>query len=66
MELTRLRTADAIAGIGGVALLITLFLTWYSAGGSATLGGREIEVSLNLTAWEAFSITDVIPRRTAS
>ena len=65
MELTRLRTADAIAGIGGVALLITPFLTWYSAGGSATLGGREIEVSLNLTAWEVFSITDVILALTA-
>ena len=65
MELSRLRTADLIAGVGGVALLVTLFLTWYSAGGSATLGGREIEVSLNLTAWEAFSITDVILALTA-
>jgi hypothetical protein len=65
VELSRLRTADLVAGIGGVALLVTLFLTWYSAGGSASFGGREIQVSLNLTAWEAFSITDVILALTA-
>jgi hypothetical protein len=65
VELSRLRTADLVAGLGGVALLVTLFLTWYSAGGSASFGGREIQVSLNLTAWEAFSITDVILALTA-
>jgi hypothetical protein len=65
VELSRLRTADLVAGVGGVALLVTLFLTWYSAGGSASFGGREIQVSLNLTAWEAFSITDVILALTA-
>jgi hypothetical protein len=65
VELSRLRTADLVAGVGGVALLVTLFLTWYSAGGSASFGGREIQVSLNLTAWEAFSITDVILGLTA-
>jgi hypothetical protein len=65
VELSRLRHGDLIAGIGGAALLITLFLTWYSAGGSATFQGQDIEVSLNLTAWEAFSITDVILALTA-
>jgi uncharacterized membrane protein len=65
VELSRLRHGDLIAGIGGVALLITLFLTWYSAGGSATFQGQDIEVSLNLTAWEAFSITDLILALTA-
>jgi hypothetical protein len=65
VELSRLRTADLVAGVGGVMLLVTLFLTWYSAGGSASFGGREIQVSLNLTAWEAFSITDVILALTA-
>jgi hypothetical protein len=65
VELSRLRTADLVAGVGGAALLVTLFLTWYSAGGSASFGGREIQVSLNLTAWEAFSITDVILALTA-
>ena len=34
---------------GGVALLVTLFLAWYSAGGSASFGGREIQVSLSST-----------------
>ena len=65
MELSRLRHGDLIAGIGGVALLATMFLAWYSAGGSATFQGQDIEVSLNLTAWEAFSITDLILALTA-
>jgi hypothetical protein len=65
MELSRLRQGDLIAGLGGVALLVTLFLTWYSAGGSASFGGRDIQVSLDLTAWQAFSITDLILALTA-
>jgi hypothetical protein len=63
MELSRLRTADLIAGLGGVALLATLFLTWYSAGGSP--GGGDGEGSLDLNAWDAFSITDLILALTA-
>jgi hypothetical protein len=60
MELSRLRQGEVIAGLGGLALLIVMFLDWYSAGGSATLNGRTIEVKLGLNAWEAFSVTDVI------
>ena len=65
MELSRLRHGDLIAGLGGVALLVTMFLTWYSAGGSATFQGQDIEISLGLNAWEAFSITDLILALTA-
>jgi hypothetical protein len=53
MELSRLRQSDLIAGLGGVALLITMFLDWYSL----SLGGF---VSVGVNAWEAFSITDLI------
>jgi hypothetical protein len=65
VELSRLRRGDVIAGLGGVALLVVMFLTWYSAGGSADFRGRTIEVKINLTAWEAFSVTDLILAVTA-
>jgi hypothetical protein len=57
MELSRLRQGDMIAGLGGVALLVVMFLDWYSAGGNATFQGQEIDISLGFNAWQAFSIT---------
>jgi hypothetical protein len=53
VELSRLRQSDLIAGLGGVALLITMFLDWYSL----SLAGF---VSVGVNAWQAFSITDLI------
>ena len=37
-----------VGALGGLGLLVTTFLPWYSAGGE------------NATAWQAFSVTDVI------
>jgi hypothetical protein len=65
MELSRLRQGDLVAGIGGVALLVVMFLDWYAAGGSASFQGREIDISLGFNAWQAFSITDLILALTA-
>ena len=65
MDLSRLRHGELIAGLGGVALLVVMFLPWYSAGGSAEFQGQNIEVSLDFSAWEAFSVTDVILALTA-
>jgi hypothetical protein len=65
VELSRLRQGDLIAGLGGVALLAVMFLTWYSAGGSATFQGRNIEVRLDFDAWQAFRVTDLILAVTA-
>ncbi len=65
MELSRLRRGDLIAGLGGVALLIVMFLDWYGAGGNATFQGQDIKISLGFNAWEAFSITDLILALTA-
>jgi hypothetical protein len=65
MELSRLRQGDLIAGIGGVALLIVMFLDWYGAGGNATFQGQDIKISLGFNAWEAFSVTDLILALTA-
>ena len=65
MELSRLRQGDLVAGIGGVALLVVMFLDWYAAGGSARFQGQEIDISLGFNAWQAFSITDLILALTA-
>jgi hypothetical protein len=43
-----LRLGELVGAIGGLGLLVAGFLPWYSAGGE------------NATAWQAFSVTDVI------
>jgi hypothetical protein len=48
MDLRRVRTWDWLTGLAGVALLVSLFLPWYSAGDQSG------------TAWEWFSVIDVI------
>jgi hypothetical protein len=54
MELSRLRREHLIAGGGGVALLVVMFLDWYSAGG---VDGVRAQ---GATAWQSFQILDVI------
>jgi uncharacterized membrane protein len=44
----RLRDGEWIAGAGGVALLAAMFLHWYGAG------------PVELTAWQAFDVLDVV------
>ena len=56
MELSRLRQGELVAGIGGVALLVVMFLDWY-----AVVGFGEVAAN----AWQAFSITDLILAITA-
>ena len=60
MELSRLRAGELIAAGGGVALLVVMFLDWYAAGGTTSVGGQRISVSVGFTAWEAFGITDIL------
>ena len=60
MELSRLRPGELIAAAGGVALLVVMFLDWYAAGGTTSVGGQRISVSVGFTAWEAFGITDIL------
>jgi hypothetical protein len=45
----RLRDGEWSAGAGGLALLVSLFLHWYGAGGVA-----------EATAWQAFDVLDVV------
>lgn len=48
MDLRRLRAGEWIAALGGVALLVALFLPWYDEGAASRTG------------WESFAVLDVI------
>jgi hypothetical protein len=43
-----LRGGEWVGAIGGLGLLVSSFLPWYSAGGE------------DATAWQAFSVTDIV------
>ena len=60
MELSRLRQGELVAGLGGVVLLVVMFVDWYAAGGRTEFQGQDIEISVGVNAWQAFSITDLI------
>ena len=55
MELGKLRRGELIAAVGGLLLLIALFLfDWYSAGASVTLPlGTTVNVSGDFGAWDS-------------
>jgi|GraSoiStandDraft_5_1057265.scaffolds.fasta_scaffold51792_3 hypothetical protein len=56
MDLRRLRHGEWIAGIAGVVLFVSLFLDWYSV----AFKGLPNDPTGASTAWEAFSVADVI------
>ena len=43
-----MRLGELVGAIGGLGLLVASFLPWYSAGGE------------DATAWQAFSVTDIV------
>ena len=43
-----MRLGELVGAAGGLGLLVAGFLPWYSAGGE------------NATAWQAFSVTDIV------
>ena len=49
MDLRRLRAGEWIAGLSGVALIVSLFLPWYGRSGAADYSG-----------WDAFRTLDVV------
>jgi hypothetical protein len=51
------RPGELIAGVSGLALLGLMFADWY--GVTAAFGALD-RLDLGLTAWEAFSVTDVV------
>jgi hypothetical protein len=60
VELNRVRPGEWVAAAGGVALLVVMFLDWYAAGGTTTVGDRRVSVSVGFDAWEAFGVTDIL------
>jgi hypothetical protein len=48
MDLRRLRAGEWITALGGVALLVALFLPWYDEGAASP------------TAWDSFAVIDVV------
>jgi hypothetical protein len=62
----RLRPADWLAGIGGAVLLGSLWLNWYGLDLGALVPGGVSVPGLGrigppeITAWEAFSVIDVL------
>jgi hypothetical protein len=72
--MSRLRPADVVAGVGGLALLVALFLPWYGfeAPEVRTEGAKGTLTVLNVvagatrpTAWQAFSVVDILLALTA-
>jgi hypothetical protein len=57
----RLNTGELIAGIAGVVLLVDLWFDWYGVQVSAA-GGllKGFSIGVSATAWEAFSVIDII------
>jgi hypothetical protein len=56
MDTSRLTPGDISAGVGGIVLLISLFLPWY--GVSVNVAG--FSASENASGWEVFSTIDII------
>jgi len=52
MDTSRLTTGDMIAGVGGIVLLISLFLPWYGA----SAGGFSVDGS----GWEVLGFIDIL------
>jgi hypothetical protein len=48
MDLRRLRAGETVAAVSGAALLVALFLPWYSSGGEEA------------TAWQALTVIDLV------
>src|SRR5690348_14745178 len=57
MDSSRLSQGYVVAGVGGVVLLISLFLNWIS-GVTITVGAASLSTSGN--AWDVFSGMDIL------
>src|SRR4051794_21950108 len=61
-----MRRAEPIAGLGGVLLLVALFLPWYAPNLPTALDGATLQlkpftlVAESVTAWQAFTVIDVL------
>ena len=61
MEFARLRFGDWVMGLGGLAVLVVMFLDWYEAGaGKGSWGAYAPLGDSGVNAWQAFAVTDLI------
>jgi hypothetical protein len=58
MDFARLRFGDWVMGIGGVAVLLVMFVDWYELP-EIILGNQSAGI-IGFSAWEAFAVNDVI------
>ena len=66
MTLTKVRAGDLLAGLGGIALLVVLFAPWYDFLPGVYTGTRTIPDNNTVqSAWEAFSLLDIVLTLTA-
>jgi hypothetical protein len=56
MDTSKLTTGDIIAGVGGIVLLISLFLPWYGA--SVDVAG--FSASESASGWKALGFIDIL------
>jgi hypothetical protein len=56
MDLARLRFGDWVMGIGGLAVLVVMFLDWYGLDAEILFASGDLE----LNAWQSFAVNDVI------
>ena len=55
-----MRPGELIAAAGGAGLLAVMFLEWYATAGVTEVLGRDIEISVGFTAWQRFTVTDIL------
>lgn len=53
-------TGRLIAAAGGIALIVSLFLKWYSFKSGVNFGGVSSSASVGGSAWEVFGLIDII------
>jgi hypothetical protein len=56
MDTSRLTTGDMIAGVGGIVLLISLFLPWYGV----SIDVANVSVSESASGWESLDFIDIL------
>src|SRR4051812_31703379 len=61
-----MRRAEPLAGLGGIALFVSLFLTWFESGVAVRTvgaGGSErtdVLGSASLSGWQALTVVDIL------
>jgi hypothetical protein len=62
VDLRRPRLGDWVTGLAGLVLVISLFLPWFETGAGTYIApaGEDAELPATRSAWEAFTVIDVL------